>query len=64
MTDPIPATHVPHFGCPETPAHAEQHTPIYDDAAFAAGFAPMPTVEQVRAEYDAQVRSGHARGGA
>ena len=32
--------HVHGFLCPETDAHAE--TPIYDEAAFDHGFAPMP----------------------
>ena len=48
------ASHVPHFGCPETPEHATTHTPtpLYDAAAFE------------QAEYERQVADGHARGGA
>ena len=48
--------------CPETVEHATE-TPLYDAAAFAAGFAPVPTVEQLRAEYERQVAARLAAGG-
>ena len=56
------SAHVHGFTCPETPEHA--NTPLYDAAAFDAGFAPMPVLAEVRAEYERQVADGHARGGA
>lgn len=53
--------HVHQFGCPQTVHHAE--TPIYDQTAWDHGLAPLPTVDELRATYLAQVAAGHAAGG-
>ncbi len=54
--------HVHSFACPETPEHAS--TPIYESTAFEHGFAPMPDVARLRAEYESQRAAGFAQGGA
>ena len=50
------------FGCPETEHHADE-TPICDRTAWDFNLAPLPTVEQLRAEYDRQVAAKLAAGG-
>lgn len=41
-----PSSHRHDSLCPETVEHAEAHTPIYDEAAWDHGLAPLPVEVQ------------------